>query len=187
MTADTNKKLLEKRKGKFKTFGKDGEAFRFTASSCAQTLSDSEVFETMVSNDPHLVINLGDMHYAGIGGAKSKFFQLAYHEMFKSTEMRAMYENYSLVYTFDDHDVGADNSNGLNKSTPQANIAYRSVFPHYPLQSSDKERGIWQSFKAESTLFIITDSRSFLFTTREDGQETVFGTEQLEWIQSQLE
>ena len=97
----------------------------------------------MVSNDPHLVINLGDMHYAGTSGATSKLFQNAYHEVFKSREMRALYENHPLAYTFDDHDVGADNSNGLNDSTAQANLAYRAVFPHYPLRSSNQERGIW--------------------------------------------
>ena len=141
----------------------------------------------MVSNDPHLVINLGDMHYAGMGGATSKLFQEAFHEMFKSHQMRELYENHNLAYTVDDHDVGYDNANGLNQSTKRANIAYRTVFPHYQLQSSDPERGMWQSFQAGSTLFILTDSRSYLQTINEDnGIQTVFGSEQLEWIESTL-
>ena len=78
----------------------------------------------MVSNDPHLVINLGDMHYAGVGGATSKYFLQVYHEVFKSQEMRNLYENYPLAYSLGGYDVGPNNANGLSHSTVQASIAY---------------------------------------------------------------
>ena len=80
-------------------------------------MSDSGVYAAMASSEPHLVLNVGDMHYAGMSGATSRFFQQAYHEVFKSREMRALYENYPLAYTFDDHDTGENNSNGLKSST----------------------------------------------------------------------
>ena len=42
-------------------------------------------------------------------------------------------ENVPIVYTLDDHDAGANNANGNDASTKEANIAFRAVFPHFPI------------------------------------------------------
>jgi len=39
---------------------------------------------------------------------------------------------------------------------------------------------------AGSTKFIATDSQSYLYTEREDGMQTIFGDQQLEWIKHEL-
>ena len=75
----------------------------------------------MTSNDPDFVLNVGDMHYAGINSGTQKYFRQAYHEIFKSREMRSFYENYPIVYTFDDHDAGSDNTNGNAFSINEVN------------------------------------------------------------------
>ena len=101
------------------------------------------MFSELVSNNPHLVIHVGDMHNAGMGGGNSNLFQRAYHEVFKSKQMRDLFENHNMAYVFDDKDVGAEDSDGLNHSTREANIAYRNVFPHYDLAVKNGTRGIW--------------------------------------------
>jgi len=87
----------------------------------------------------------------------------------------------------DDHDAGPDNTDGRNEATLHANTAYRAMVPHHPLASTDSTRGLWHSFTTSRTKFIISDSRSHLFLTREDtNRTTVFGLEQLEWIKNQI-
>ena len=125
----------EERQGRFRTFADDG-SLKFVAGSCANTMSDSAVFEHMASNDPDFVLNLGDMHYAGVNSGTKKYFAEAYHEIFKSNEMRSLYENNPIVYTFDDHDAGSDNTDGKSFSINQVNQLYREIIPHYPLTSS---------------------------------------------------
>ena len=91
--------------------------------------------------------------------------------------MRSLYENYPIVYTFDDHDAGSDNTNGNAFSINEVNQVYREIVPHYPLTSS-LSKGIQQTFVAADTLFIITDLRSYLFTERVDNKkESVYGLE----------
>mmetsp|Transcript_21485 Transcript_21485/g.15370 ORF Transcript_21485/g.15370 Transcript_21485/m.15370 type:complete len:138 (+) Transcript_21485:445-858(+) len=137
-------------------------------------MSESQAF-SWISEDlkPDFFINLGDMHYAGTKKANKNFFEMAYHEVFKSQQQRQFYESTPLVYTLDDHDTGPNNSNGLTASTPLAMEAYRSIIPSYSLQSSDPSdpRGIYQKFRQGNTLFLMTDSRSYLFTDTEDGQQ----------------
>ena len=49
-----------------------------------------------------------------------------------------------------------------------------------------EEKGIWFSFMGGRTKFIATDSRSFLFSRRADGETTVFGDAQLDWLKKEL-
>lgn len=73
------------------------------------------------------------MHYAASKLSTNSDFQKAYHEVFKSKPMRALMEKVPIVYTLDDHDAGSNNANGNDASTAEANIAYRAVFPHFPI------------------------------------------------------
>ena len=89
-----------------------------------------------------MVLQVGDIHYAGMGGGNSRLFKAAYHELFKSKQMRNLYENNNIAYTFDDHDTGRDDSDGTKNSTAEANLAYREVFPHYELAVTNSTKGI---------------------------------------------
>ena len=73
------------------------------------------------------MINIGDLHYAGIVSSVKKDFLNAYHEVFKSPVQRSLYESFPLVYTFDDHDVGKNNADGLSSSSKYVNEAYRVI------------------------------------------------------------
>ena len=101
-----DKKILEIKGGSFRTFATDPDVFTFSAASCADTLYESDAFSHFVSNNPDLVIQLGDMHYSGASGLTSGMFQEAYHEVFKLITHRKLYENWPIEYIMDDHDVG---------------------------------------------------------------------------------
>jgi len=101
--------------------------------------------------------------------------------VFKSNSQRDFLQTVPVVYTIDDHDSGANNANGNDPSVTEANKAFRAVFPHYEVPEN---RGFWQSFRVGRILFIVTDSRSYLFTNNTDPDatdektETYFGREQ---------
>ena len=61
---------------------------------------------------PDFFVNVGDLHYSGTNKSTKSDFIHAYHEVFKSKAERAFYEQYPLVYIFDDHDVGDNNADG---------------------------------------------------------------------------
>jgi phosphodiesterase/alkaline phosphatase D-like protein len=96
-------------------------------------------------------------------------------------------EKVPIVYTLDDHDAGGNNANGNDASTKEANIAFRAVFPHFPIP---KTLGVWQSFRVGHILFIVTDSRSYLFTdnpeSNDSNNQTYFGRDQFHWILDNL-
>lgn len=67
----------------------------------------------------------------------------------------------------------------MDTSIAEVNKAYRAIVPHYPLPETTKATnmsiGMWHSFMGGKTKFIATDSRSYLFTKRLDGAQSVFG------------
>ena len=93
MIAEDGSVLESREDGAFHTFETNPEVFKFSASACAHDLSEGEVFKHIASNDPDIVIQLGDMHYAGTEYMTSGLFQEAYHEVFKSGNQRRLYEN----------------------------------------------------------------------------------------------
>ena len=45
--------------------------------------------------------------------------------------MRKYYSEIPLIYTFDDHDTGENNTDGNEKSVSESNKAYRASVPHF--------------------------------------------------------
>ena len=88
-------------------------------------MSESNTFDDMSILKPDFFISLGDIHYSGFNQAQYEDFIFAYHELFKSKKQRAFYQQYPLVYTLDDHDVGNNNANYYSQSVPHVNKAYK--------------------------------------------------------------
>lgn len=82
----------------------------------------------MTDINPDFVVNIGDLHYSCRNSSTKDHVIFAYHEMFKSPRQRKHYERYPLVYTFDDHDFGSNNADGLSRSGPHVNAAYKVLF-----------------------------------------------------------
>lgn len=150
-------------------------------------MTETTTFAKMSSLKPDFFINLGDLHYAGTNRTVEEQFAFAYHEVFKSNAMREFYQTHPLVYTFDDHDVGDNNADGLTISSTEVNKVYRDVVPHYPL-GGGKGKGIWQEFTVGGVLFMVLDLRSFKNTKNTlTNRTTNLGHEQLMWLNQTLE
>lgn len=115
------------------------------------------------------------MHTSNDNYLTSGMLQEASHEVFKSSARRNLLENNALVYLVDSRKVDKAKGAQEDSSISEVNKAYRAIVPHQPLPETMKSRGMWHSFMGGKTKFIATDSRSYLFTKRLDGAQTVFG------------
>ena len=116
--------------------------------------------------------------------------QQAYHDVFKSSEQRAVLETTPVDYIWSDGDTVEAGSEYAKSAIKHANASYRAIVPHYELigeqeaqashasknesgpiytteQQTDDGRnrlGNWHSYMAGTTKFIATDTRTYLLT-----------------------
>ena len=177
--------------GQCRTFPTPGTAHTFTiaAASCAgigatnpgpaADTSDSPVFDSIRTAAPLFFAHLGDMHYRDIGVNDPDLYRTAIDDVMACQRQHDLYRNVPIVYTWDDHDYGANNSNASSPSRAAACQVYRERFPHHTLPDG-AGGGIWRSFVVGRTLVIVSDCRSYRATG------TMLGTAQKAWITSTL-
>ena len=171
--------------GGFKTFDHGSSPFRIVYGSCARTGSTSPIFEEMRRLEPDLFIHMGDFHYENITANDPNRFARAYDTVLASRTQSALYRSAPIVYTWDDHDFGNNNSDSTSPSRPAALEIYDAFVPHYPLTSRES---IQQAFSIGRVRFIVTDSRSGRSPmTGDPRQRTMLGPAQLAWLEQELE
>lgn len=84
---------------------------------------------------------------------------------------------------FNDDSINGESSTEINNKIKNLNLAYKKIFPSYTIQSTDANKGAFQSFQAGTAKIILTDSRSFLSIS----DKSIFGQQQLAWLQNQLQ
>jgi phosphodiesterase/alkaline phosphatase D-like protein len=172
-------------RGAFKTFAEGAMPFRVVYGSCARTGSSSPIFEEMRRLDPDLFIHMGDFHYENITANDPARFARAYDAVLASRTQSALYRAAPIVYTWDDHDFGNNNSDATSPSRPAALDTYDAFVPHYPLVSRDS---IQQAFSIGRVRLIVTDSRSGRTPmTGDPRKRTMLGPAQLEWLEREFE
>ena len=85
---------------------------------------------------PHFFLHLGDFHYANIGVDDPWRFREASNRVLRSPRQSALYREAPIVYVFDDHDFGTDDSDGTSVTKAAVQRVYRERVPHYPLPLS---------------------------------------------------
>ena len=181
--------------GHFATFAPPGEPESITVAfgSCARTGSTHPVFDTIRGLAPDLFIHMGDFHYENITANDPALFDAAFDAVLASPAQSALYRSLPIAYVWDDHDFGANNSDGSNPAAPAARSSYRAHVPHYPLpadEDSGEDSGadsgadgpIYQAFSAGRIRFIVTDTRSEKSWLR----RTMLGDEQKAWLKQEL-
>lgn len=182
-----NNSLLE---GAFRTFPINGKAasFQFAFGSCTATGSTSTVFETIQATLPLFFINTGDLHYEDIAVNDPKRFREALTRVFSSPTQSALFRSVPLVYIWDDHDYGPNDSDANAPGRSAARSVYQEFIPHYPLAAGSGDVPIYQSFQVGRALFLITDLRSERTpASHPDGAEkSMMGKVQKDWFKRQL-
>jgi len=174
--------------GRFRTFPDGAASFRFVFASCARTGSEHEVFNTILRCDPLFFLHVGDLHYRNIDRNDRALFQQAYSEVFGSNVQRTLYANVPLIYVWDDHDFGPNNSDRFAPGRIASRLTYQECVPHYPLAFGTGDVPICHAFSIGRVRFVMTDLRSERSPAKSsDGPEkTMLGWAQKEWFKREL-
>ena len=165
--------------GSFMTFPAGGtiSTFNFQFGSCQQKAGDpnstnGNIFPFMAAEKPAFMIHQGDWGYPDTTnrgeGQFDDYFSLDYNNV--ASSYRARYDTtYPMIdllrvapvlYTYDDHDMIGNNSDG---AFPQEGIqnsirGYLNMFPGYPL--ADSTKGIWHKVTYGNVDIFMSDNRS---------------------------
>lgn len=186
------------KQGRFRTLPPVGEPANFTiaAAGCAGEnaddptytsapgVSNHPVFDDIVEHDPLFFVHMGDMHYANIGVASQTPYRQAFDAVLAQSRQAALYRQVPIVYTWDDHDFGPNNSDETDLGRDSACLTYRERVPHYTLPAGAGANPIYHSFQVGRVLFIVSDSRSDRNpnSQTDDASKTLLGAAQKAWF-----
>jgi alkaline phosphatase D len=211
--------VIEKKIRSFKTFPLPGtvNTFHFQFGSGQQSGGDPKsnvgnIFPIMAAEKPVLFLHQGDWGYPDTTDSEAdypgNYFSLDYMNVARSYHAR--YDTIfpmidllmvtPLAYTFDDHDMIDNNSDG---TYPQEGIqnsirGYLNMFPGYPLPDSSK--GIWHKITYGNVDIFMVDNRSqrspniaaFENSNLEDPVfnppigHSILGPDQMDWLLNEL-
>lgn len=185
--------------------GGDAGAFPATPGEgsvlAADRLSNHTVFETIrakaVAAGWLMGVHLGDLHYYDlgsdshgiVGGASVANYQRAYDDVLAQTQQHALYRDVPLVYVWDDHDYGPDNSDRTSAGRGAAAQVYRERVPHYPLPAGVVDPApIYQSWQIGRVLYVAADVRYDRDpnSTPAGPSKTMLGAAQVAWMETVL-
>ena len=164
--------------GAFRTPGEGPYSFVFAFGNGASTGSNGAVFDTIRGHEPLFFLHLGDLHYENIIRNDPAIFLDAYDRVLASPAQSRLYRALPIVYVWDDHDFGPNNSTSQSPSAEAARLAYEDAVPHYPLGPG----GINQAFSVGRVRFILMDARS----QRVRREATTLGVDQMAWLKDEL-
>ncbi len=178
--------------GSFQTFAHGPASFKFAFSSCATSGSNHSVFRTIANHKPLFYLVTGDLYYENIKVNDPAYFNAAWQQVLASPAQSYLYKDVPLIYVWDDHDYGRNNSNRHSPSRQAASFSYQLYAPHYPLiakQVEDNDHiAIYQEFNVGRVRFILSDLRSERDNhTASDGPDkSMMGTQQKAWFKQAL-
>jgi alkaline phosphatase D len=176
--------------GEFRTFADGPMSFAFAASACAggnmfRHVSNHEIFATIERLRPLFFLHMGDFHYLNIGRNELTLFREAYDLVLDQDRQASLYRSTPLVYIWDDHDYGPNDSDRMSPARDAARAAYTQNVPHYPLVlENDRVGTIQQEFTVGRVRFIVSDLRSARDPIAQpDGPEkSLLGLPQRAWL-----
>jgi phosphodiesterase/alkaline phosphatase D-like protein len=185
------------RTGQFRTFADGPLSFAFAFGSCASTGSNNRIFDTMRQRAPRFFLHLGDLHYANIAVDDPWRFREAMNRVLRSPQQSALYRSTPIVYVFDDHDYGPDDSDGTSITKAAVQRVYRERVPHYPLPLTAVPPGaapgtapvgpVAHAFTVGRVRVLVTDTRSERTPQRARGDApTMLGPAQRQWLVDEL-
>lgn len=192
--------LLSNGYARLKTKPANGTAsFIFGVGSCAGSVPDYPGPTSATSNAPTFTRiqdraeagnmlffwHTGDLHYYNLEVADVSQYRSAYQNVMANANQAACWANTPIVYSWDDHDYGANNSDSTNVGKAEVQQAYREYVPHPTLPDS---AGIYHTFVVGRVRFIILDGRSYKSpnTDTDNSSKTMLGTTQKTWFKNTL-
>lgn len=174
----------------FRTFPRGPASFKFTFGNSLRLnrLNQSGMLAS-IQEEPLFFLNTGDLHYRDLVMTYAAPYREAIQAVYDTPVHRLTMRDTPLVYMWDDHDFGPDDSDRTAPGRELALRAYRQMVPHYPLVFAGDDAPITQAFTVGRVRFILTDLRSARSPkTDSDGPEkTMLGQRQRDWFLAELE
>ncbi|MBE0608214.1 MAG: alkaline phosphatase D family protein, partial [Dehalococcoidia bacterium] len=176
------------RSGSVTTFPAGPASFTIAFGSCARTGSNGMVWDRIREASPLLMLVTGDFHYENIATDDAAAMRKAYERGLAAPAQQALWLDSPIVYTWDDHDFGGDNSDRTTASREAVQAVYRDYFPHYDLPAGGETGPIYQAFTVGRVRFIVTDSRSERDPAGDpDGTgKSMLGQAQKDWFKAEV-
>lgn len=175
---------LDEETRSFRTFPVPGQpaSFRFAVASCAMGMN-SPVFTAAARQEARFFLHTGDFHYFNITENRVELFRVAYNTHLSAPRLRALLATTPLLYQWDDHDFGPNDSNKTSPSRAASLRNYRELVPHYPLTAAaDPLAPTDQAFTVGRVRFILSDLRS----QRDPSSRRMMSADQDAWLRAQL-
>jgi len=169
--------------GSFTTVPQGAASFTIAFGSCMRTASNGQVFDRIREAKPLFFLIPGDFNYANVASTDPAEYAGIYGENLGEPAQQALYLQAPLVYVWDDHDYGGNDSDSHSRGRDAVREAYSAYVPHYPLVR-DADGPIYQAFTVGRVRFLVTDTRS----ERDPGSTppTMLGAEQKQWLKDEL-
>ena len=159
---------------------------RLAFGSCAREDPESSaVWRQMSAVEPHAVVLLGDTPY--IDSTALDVQRTRYAEFAAVPDFAALLRNRSLYATWDDHDFGANDTDG--RLAGKANARRAFVENHANPSYGDGTEGIYTKFRRGGVEVFLLDTRFFAGTEPSPvaaSQPTLLGRRQWEWLRQEL-
>jgi phosphodiesterase/alkaline phosphatase D-like protein len=174
--------------GHARTFTEGSESFTLGFASCATTGSQHAVFQTILSLHPDFFLHTGDFHYEDISVNDVSRFRSAYDRVLASPAQSALFREVPIMYMWDDHDFGPNNSDSTAPGRLAARLTYQEYLPHYPLAFGSGNISVNYTFNVGRVFFIVCDSRSARSPaySPDNADKTMLGVAQKAWFKQQL-
>lgn len=185
---------IANRVGRFRTPSSAAHSFSFAGASCSRTGSNELVFDAIraraEAGEVDFFVHMGDMHYENIAVNDEKVFHQAFDTVFSSPRQNALWRNLPMLYMWDDHDYGPNDSDRDSPARQAAIAAYRRRVPSPPLHLSGDEDAPYFSYIRGRVRFVFTDVRSERAEKGEfpstDPNQVVMADTQRDWFFDEL-
>lgn len=163
------------------------------AGDAPDRLSNHPVHDTIrqraVAGDWRRFVHLGDICYYDLGSgnhglsasATAAQYRTMWDDILAQPTQAALYRDVPLVYVWDDHDFGPNNSDSTAVGRDNACTVYRERVPSYDLPAGAGANPVYHSFTIGRVLFVVSDTRADRVTG-----STMLGSEQISWLTTVL-
>jgi phosphodiesterase/alkaline phosphatase D-like protein len=181
--------------GQFNTWDETKLSFQFAVASCCNnnivTGVNPGVFDTIRNKAPLFFLHSGDMFYNDGANEPSTLaqYQNCYDQVFiKSARQKQFWQELAVLYIWDDHDYGPNDSYGDFANKTMARLGYQRGTPHYPLGAGSGDIPIYYTFSVGRCYFIVTDLRSACdpASKTDSASKTRMGAQQKAWWKAQM-